>query len=59
MVKIAFIGAGSTIFMRNIVGDCLLTPALADSHFALMDIDAARLSESEQVARAMIAQGLV
>ena len=54
MPKIAFLGAGSTIFMRNIVGDALLTPALADSHFALMDIDAERLEESEIVARALI-----
>ncbi|MEX0283086.1 MAG: alpha-glucosidase/alpha-galactosidase [Paracoccaceae bacterium] len=55
MTKIAFVGAGSTIFMQNIVGDCLLTPALADAHFALMDIDATRLAESEAVVRAMIA----
>ncbi len=55
MTKIAFIGAGSTIFMKNIVGDALLTPALADSHFALMDIDQTRLAESEQVARGMVA----
>ncbi len=54
MVKIAFIGAGSTIFMRNIVGDCLLTPALAEAEFALMDIDGARLAQSEAVVRAMI-----
>mgnify|MGYP001042325918 CR=1 FL=1 len=52
--RIAFIGAGSTIFMRNIVGDALLTPALADSHFALMDIDTRRLAESQTVAEAMI-----
>ena len=54
MTKITFIGAGSTIFMKNIVGDALLTPALANSHFALMDIDAGRLAESEALARAMI-----
>ncbi|QBF30842.1 alpha-glucosidase/alpha-galactosidase [Thalassococcus sp. S3] len=54
MTKIAFVGAGSTIFTKNIVGDALLTPALADSHFALMDIDTVRLGESETVARSMI-----
>ena len=54
MTKIAFIGAGSTIFMKNIVGDALLTPALADAHFALMDIDTERLEESASVVRAMI-----
>ncbi|WP_298935062.1 alpha-glucosidase/alpha-galactosidase [uncultured Ruegeria sp.] len=54
MTRITFIGAGSTIFMQNIVGDALLTPALADSHFALMDIDPVRLAESETVAQTMI-----
>ena len=51
MTKIAFIGAGSTIFMKNIVGDALQFPTLADAHIALMDIDAQRLSESEIVAK--------
>ncbi|MBC6407294.1 MAG: alpha-glucosidase/alpha-galactosidase [Rhodobacteraceae bacterium] len=54
MIKIAFVGAGSTIFMKNIVGDALLTPALADSQFALMDIDTGRIEESAIVARSMI-----
>jgi len=54
MTKITFIGAGSTIFMKNIVGDALHFPALADATFALMDIDAARLAESEIVARKLI-----
>lgn len=52
--KIAFIGAGSTIFMKNIVGDALHYPALSDAHFALMDIDQTRLDESALVARKMI-----
>ena len=55
MTRIAFIGAGSTIFMKNIVGDCLHFPALRDATFALMDIDTARLEESALVARKMIA----
>ncbi|PSL18825.1 alpha-glucosidase/alpha-galactosidase [Shimia abyssi] len=55
MTKITFIGAGSTIFMKNIVGDALLTPSLENAHFALMDIDIARLEESATVVRAMIA----
>ncbi|MEM7211507.1 MAG: alpha-glucosidase/alpha-galactosidase [Pseudomonadota bacterium] len=54
-VRIAFIGAGSTIFMKNIIGDCLLTPALTDATFALMDIDPDRLTESELVAKKMVA----
>jgi alpha-galactosidase len=52
--KIAIIGAGSTVFMRNIVGDILLRPALTGSRFALMDIDAGRLEESVTLARTMV-----
>ncbi len=47
--KIAFIGAGSTVFMKNIIGDVLQRPALANSHVALMDINEQRLKESEIV----------
>lgn len=49
-VKIAFIGAGSTIFMKNIVGDILTFPALRNADIALMDIDAVRLEESRLIA---------
>lgn len=56
MVKVTFIGAGSTIFMKNIVGDMLHFPALRDARIALMDIDPARLAESELVAKAMVAK---
>ncbi|MBO9452040.1 alpha-glucosidase/alpha-galactosidase [Tropicibacter sp. R16_0] len=55
MTKLTFIGAGSTIFMRNIVGDMLHFEALRDATIALMDIDADRLAESAAVARKMIA----
>ena len=47
--KIAFIGAGSTVFMKNIVGDVLQWEALKGAHFSLMDIDEQRLLESEMV----------
>ncbi|MEM9903106.1 MAG: alpha-glucosidase/alpha-galactosidase [Pseudomonadota bacterium] len=53
--RIAFIGAGSTIFMKNIVGDCLTFPALDGATFALMDIDEKRLEESALVARKLVA----
>lgn len=46
MPKIAMIGAGSTVFAKNLMGDILSYPELADSHIALMDIDADRLSTS-------------
>jgi alpha-galactosidase len=55
MTKIAFIGAGSTVFMKNLIGDALLRPALAEAEIALMDIDAARLEESALVARKLAA----
>ena len=49
-MKITFMGAGSTIFAKNVLGDTLLTPALNDGlEIALYDIDAARLSESKLV----------
>ncbi|MFN3823440.1 MAG: alpha-glucosidase/alpha-galactosidase [Pseudorhodobacter sp.] len=51
MTKITFIGAGSTVFMKNIIGDALHHPALADATIALMDIDETRLAESALVAR--------
>jgi alpha-galactosidase len=56
MTKIAFIGAGSTVFTRNLIGDVLSLPELADTTtFALMDIDAERLETSETVARGLVA----
>jgi alpha-galactosidase len=47
MKKITFIGAGSTIFTKNVLGDCMLSPALQEFEFALFDIDKERLTESE------------
>ena len=47
--KITFMGAGSTIFAKNILGDCMLSEALRESHFALYDIDRDRLQESMQM----------
>ncbi len=55
MTKIAFIGAGSTVFMKNLVGDALTYPALAEAQIALMDIDPGRLAESAIVARKIVA----
>ncbi len=54
-VRIAFIGAGSTVFMKNIIGDALQHSALSSAVVALMDIDPQRLGESEIVARKIIA----
>jgi alpha-galactosidase len=55
MPRIAFIGAGSTVFTRNLVGDLLSHEALRDATtFALMDVDAERLRTSELVARRLV-----
>ena len=46
-------GAGSTIFARNLLGDCMCTPSLCESEMALYDIDPVRLQESEIILTAM------
>ncbi|MDR3147747.1 MAG: alpha-glucosidase/alpha-galactosidase [Treponema sp.] len=53
MPKITFIGAGSTVFARNVLGDCMCTPVLKDSEIALYDIDGERLKESEKIISAI------
>ncbi|MDW8299766.1 MAG: alpha-glucosidase/alpha-galactosidase [Anaerolineae bacterium] len=50
MPKITFIGAGSTVFAKHLMGDILTFPELAESEFALFDIDPQRLRTSEIVA---------
>ena len=52
-MKITFMGAGSTVFARNVIGDCLCTENLRDATFALYDIDGQPLRESEQILEAM------
>ena len=46
MGKITFMGAGSTVFAKNVIGDSMVSPALRDFEFALYDIDGERLEES-------------
>lgn len=46
MAKITFMGAGSTIFAKNVLGDSMLAEPLLDAHIALYDIDPARLRAS-------------
>ncbi len=53
MVKITFLGAGSTIFARNVLGDCMLSSALRDAEIALYDVSATRLKESYMILDAM------
>lgn len=56
MVTIAFIGAGSVVFTRQLVSDILGFPELADAHLALHDIDPDRLAVAEGTARRLDAQ---
>lgn len=53
MIKIAFLGAGSTVFVRNVIGDCMCTPVLCESEIALYDIDPVRLEESQIILEAI------
>ena len=50
MTKVSFIGAGSTVFAKNLMGDIWSYPELAEASICLMDIDAKRLGQSAQVA---------
>jgi alpha-galactosidase len=50
MPKIALIGAGSVIFAKNIISDCLSYPDLAESTITLYDIDEGRLRTAEKMA---------
>ena len=49
MPKITFMGAGSTVFAKSVLGDSLLTPALKGSTIALYDIDPVRLNDSKMM----------
>ncbi|MBE6692074.1 MAG: alpha-glucosidase/alpha-galactosidase [Ruminococcaceae bacterium] len=46
MGKITFMGAGSTVFAKNVLGDVMCSPALCNFEIALYDINAKRLEES-------------
>ncbi|AEH38218.1 alpha-glucosidase/alpha-galactosidase [Halopiger xanaduensis] len=59
MTKIAFIGAGSMVFAKNLVGDILSFEALSDSTISLMDIDEHRLEQTVEIAEAMVDNGRV
>ena len=56
MIKVAFIGAGSVEFTRNVVTDLCSYPELNGRlHFALHDISAERLSWADRLARCLVA----
>ena len=57
MPKITFMGAGSTVFAKNVLGDSMMTPALEESCIALYDIDRVRLDESAAMLEAINRNG--
>lgn len=54
MRKIAFIGAGSMVFTRNLVKDVLGIKAFQDVHLCLMDIDEKRLEYSRRCVQKIV-----
>jgi alpha-galactosidase/6-phospho-beta-glucosidase family protein len=54
--KISLIGAGSVVFAKNLLGDILQFPELANSTICLMDIDPTRLRVAEAMAKKMVAK---
>jgi alpha-galactosidase len=57
MTKIAFIGAGSLGFTRDLVRDILTFPLLQDATLSLMDINPERLDFSRQSVQRIIEMG--
>lgn len=55
MPKIAFMGAGSSVFAKNVLGDCIKTPEIAPLNIALHDIDPIRLEDSRLMINNIIA----
>ena len=49
MPKITFMGAGSSVFAKNVLGDCMTSPIMENSEIALYDIDADRMDDSNQM----------
>ena len=48
-MKVTFMGAGSTVFAKNVLGDVMMTPALEGATIALYDIDPTRLEDSARM----------
>lgn len=54
MAALVFLGAGSTVFAKNVIGDCLCVPALRDMDIRLVDIDPDRLAVSGAMVRNLV-----
>ena len=48
-MKITFMGAGSTIFAKNVLGDCMVSKTITNFEIALYDIDEKRLDDSHKM----------
>ena len=48
-MKVTFLGAGSTVFVKNVVGDLILTPEIGSFEIALFDINAERMEDSRRL----------
>jgi len=63
VARICFLGAGSTVFSRNVLGDCVCVDGLRDAPIALVDVDADRLHFSavtlRKINRALRANGAI
>ncbi len=57
MTKIVFIGAGSSVFTRNLSRDILTFPLLRDATLALVDIDPERLEFARKAVQHTIDRG--
>ncbi len=55
MIKVAFIGAGSVVFSKNLTGDILSFPEFRDATFSYMDIDEERLAVGAALCKKMAA----
>ena len=53
IMKITFMGAGSTVFAKNVLGDTMLSPEFHEVEIALYDIDGERLEESYVLIKAL------
>lgn len=52
-MKITFMGAGSTVFAKNVLGDCMVSKIITNFEIALYDIDEKRLDDSQKMLEAV------
>jgi alpha-galactosidase len=53
-IRVAILGAGSTVFARQLMADLLCTPGLAQGAFALVDVDAERLDLAHRIGEKLV-----